>query len=56
MFAIVLLELTFREVLAGVPVDAGAVVVYAILGLFVGFIWHGSRKKSGSGSAAATQR
>jgi len=56
MFAIILLELTFQEVLAGIPIDAGALVVYAILGLFVGFIWHGSRKKPASKSEAPTHR
>jgi len=56
MFAIALLELTLREVLAGVPVDAGAIVAYVILGLFVGFIWHGSRKKPASGNATVERQ
>lgn len=36
--------LTFREVIQDVPHDAPAIVVYAMLALFVMFIWHGSRK------------
>ncbi|HUE96929.1 MAG TPA: hypothetical protein VMN39_09725 [Longimicrobiaceae bacterium] len=43
---ILLLELTLREVIANIPHDAGAVVAFAVLALFVGFIWIGSRPKA----------
>lgn len=38
--------LTLREVVSGIPHDGPAIVVYAMLIVFVGFIWLGSRKKS----------
>jgi hypothetical protein len=38
--------LTLREVVSGIPHDGPAIVVYAMLIVFVGFIWMGSRKKS----------
>lgn len=41
MLSLILLELTLHEVLADVPHDAGAIVVYLMMALFVGFIWLG---------------
>jgi hypothetical protein len=38
--------LTFGEVIRGIPHDGPALVVYAMLVGFVGFIWLGSRRKS----------
>jgi hypothetical protein len=38
-----LLQLSFRDVVTGIPHDAGALVAYVILGLFVFGIWRGSR-------------
>ncbi|HSK18622.1 MAG TPA: hypothetical protein VK912_05745 [Longimicrobiales bacterium] len=38
--------LTLNEVVNGIPHDGPAIVVYAMLLVFVGFIWRGSRKKS----------
>lgn len=35
--------LTLTEVLVDIPHDFGALVVYLMLGLFVFFIWYGSR-------------
>jgi hypothetical protein len=35
--------LTLREVLADIPHDLPAMVVYVLIALFVGFIWWGSR-------------
>jgi hypothetical protein len=35
--------LTLREVLADIPHDVPAMVVYVLIALFVGFIWWGSR-------------
>lgn len=46
MFSFVLLDLTFREVISGVPHDFAALLVYMLLAVFIGFIWHGSRPKS----------
>ncbi|CAN5757413.1 hypothetical protein BH23GEM6_BH23GEM6_25850 [soil metagenome] len=47
MFALVLLDLTFREVISDLPHDAGAMIAYLLLFLFVGFIVIGSRRSSG---------
>ena len=38
--------LTLREVVNGIPHDGPAILVYAMLAAFIGFIWVGSRKKS----------
>lgn len=46
MLALILLELTLREIVSDIPHDAGAVVAYALLAIFLGFIWAGSRNKS----------
>ncbi|MEX2572176.1 MAG: hypothetical protein WD737_12825 [Gemmatimonadota bacterium] len=45
MFALILLDLTLHEVIAGIPHDAGAIVVYVLLSLFVGLTIAGSVKK-----------
>jgi hypothetical protein len=37
--------LTLAEVLRDIPHDTAAFVVYALLAIFVGLIWAGSRKK-----------
>ena len=36
--------LTLHEVLTSIPHDAAAVVVYALVGGFIYFVWRGSRK------------
>ncbi len=50
MFSLILLELTLEEVLTDIPHDFAALIVYLLLGLFVGFIWYGSRFPSKPGS------
>jgi len=40
---LVLLDLTFREIIADVPHDGAAVVAYVFLALFIGVIVYGSR-------------
>lgn len=35
--------LTLREVIADIPHDVPAMVVYVLIAVFVGFIWWGSR-------------
>lgn len=45
MLSLVFLELTLRQVFADVPRDAGAILIYLILALFVGLTWAGSRKR-----------
>lgn len=45
MISLILLELTFREVLADIPHDAGAVIVYLLLAVFVAMTWAGSRRR-----------
>ena len=47
--------LTLREVIADIPHDVPAMVVYVIIALFVGFIWWGSRGKNvGSATGSPT--
>lgn len=37
----------WKLLLSDVPRDAGAIVVYLMIGAFVFFIWKGNRKRSG---------
>lgn len=48
MISFVLWELTLQEVISDIPHDAGALVAYALLGLFVGFVWMGNRNRGGA--------
>lgn len=48
MFALALVRLTPWEVVRDVPHDPAAFVTYALLALFVGFVWYGNRRGSGS--------
>jgi hypothetical protein len=41
----ILLDLTVKEVLGGIPHDGGALVAYALLLVFVGLTVLGSRRK-----------
>jgi hypothetical protein len=50
---LILFKLTLWEVIADVPHDGPALVVYAMLGLFVAGIWYGSRNKSAAAGRAA---
>jgi hypothetical protein len=43
--------LTATEIVADIPRDAGAVLVYVLLVVFIGFIWWGSRASRGAGAA-----
>ncbi len=43
MLSLMLLKLTFNDVVSDIPHDLSALVVYLMLGLFIGFIWYGSR-------------
>jgi hypothetical protein len=43
MFAILLLQVGIGDLISGIPRDAGAVVVYIVLAIFIGFVWIGSR-------------
>lgn len=38
--------LTVGEIISGIPHDGPAIVIYAMLLVFAGFIWAGSRRKS----------
>lgn len=40
------MRLTVTEVLRDIPFDAAALVTYALLLLFVGFVWFGNRGDS----------
>ena len=42
-----LLTLTLREIVSDIPHDPGAWVTYALLALFVGFVWIGNRRSGG---------
>jgi len=44
MLSFIFLKLTLQQVLADIPRDAGAILIYIILLLFMGLVWAGSRK------------
>jgi hypothetical protein len=50
-FSAVLADLSIGQILSDIPRDAGAIIVYAVIGIFVGLIWLGSRGKGKGGSA-----
>lgn len=52
--SIFLLDLTIQDVIANIPRDAGALVTFALVGLFVGFVWIGSRPKGGGKPGSPT--
>ena len=41
--------LTLERVLRDIPHDAGAMIIYVLIALFIGFIWYGNRQKSQGG-------
>ena len=41
--------LTLERVLSDIPHDAGAMIIYVLIALFIGFIWYGNRQKSQGG-------
>lgn len=43
MLSLMLLKLTFQEIIADIPHDGAAIVVYLLLAAFVAGIWYGSR-------------
>lgn len=45
MFSLLLLQLSLQDILADIPRDAGAVLVYVLLAAFLAAIWLGSRKR-----------
>lgn len=47
MLSFILLKLTLREMISDIPHDFGALIVYLLIALFVGFIWYGARSNSG---------
>lgn len=48
--------LTVREVLADIPHDTAAVIVYVLVALFVGLTWYGSRNKGTPGGRRPSDR
>ena len=44
--------LTLERVLSDIPHDAGAMVIYVLIALFIGFIWYGNRAKPRRESSA----
>jgi hypothetical protein len=59
MLSTILLDLSFQDVIGGIPHDFGALVALLLLGSFVAFIWIGSRsngaaKRTGSTPAGGT--
>ena len=49
LFSAVVLQLSFRDVITGIPHDAGSIVVYIILAAFLYGIWRGSKSRGGKG-------
>lgn len=50
MLSFTLLDLSLAEIVTDIPHDAGAVVVYVLLALFVGMTWAGSRRRPRGGA------
>jgi hypothetical protein len=48
MLSVALLDLTFKGVVSNIPHDAGALLAYGIIFLFVGLTVIGSRRKKES--------
>lgn len=46
MLSLILLDLSLGEVLADIPFDIGAIVVYLLFAVFIGMTWAGSRNRS----------
>ena len=46
MYLLSLAELTLRDIVTNIPHDAGAVIVYVMLGTFGFLMWKGSRRRS----------
>jgi hypothetical protein len=53
MFLLALIDLTVREVISDLPHDAGAVIAYILLILFVGFVIIGSRRPGGDSNTSS---
>jgi hypothetical protein len=43
MLSLILLDLTLKEIVADIPRDGAAIIVYLLIAVFVGLIWAGSR-------------
>lgn len=43
MLSVIMLDLTFKEVLSSVPANPGAIMAYVLIVAFIWFIWKGSR-------------
>ena len=50
LISAVFFQLSFRDVVTGIPHDTASIVVYIILGLFLYGIWRGSRPRRTKGS------
>jgi hypothetical protein len=46
MLSFILLRLTFRGVLSDIPHDTAAFITYALLLLFIAFVWSGRRDRA----------
>jgi len=53
MLSTILLDLTFRDIIAGIPRDAGAVIAFLLFALFGAFIWVGSRPRKSAGDGSS---
>lgn len=49
MLSSILLDLSFGEVVRDIPHDAGALVVYLFVLIFVGMVWAGGRNRTPGG-------
>jgi hypothetical protein len=55
MLALALLDLTLIEILGDLPRDAGAVVAYLMIGLFIALTVVGSRRRSSDSDPASPE-
>lgn len=62
MLSVIMLDLTFKEVLSSVPTDPGAILAYVLIAAFVWVIWKGNQPSKptdappaeGDGASSAT--
>ena len=56
MFSLILLDLSFSEVVSDIPLDAGTLVVVVLFALFGGSVWFGSRSRSERSTGTGSPR
>lgn len=55
MFASILLDLTWREIVQGIPLDAGSIFAYVLLAFIIAVLVYGSRSTGARPSPDASK-